>query len=71
MIKILKNGNVPSYTEKINKITCDDCGCIFEALDDDFDKEITGHGEYDFTIICPCCYKKIYSRVANIEVIYR
>lgn len=60
MIKIIKQGIIPKQYKTIYTITCKDCGCIFEAEESDFNREVVGHGECDDTCICPTCFRKLY-----------
>ena len=67
MIKILKEGQKPKFTEMIYKTFCDDCYCEFEFTLDEclsIEKRIGG----DMLIKCPCCNNVIKcSRLDAIE----
>lgn len=52
MINIIRHGN------KIYKVTCPTCGCIFEFTDEDIDIAETSNGDY-VQIRCPDCNRAI------------
>lgn len=73
MIKIIKKGIAPldEYLIKLKEVTCEDCGCVFTADETEFHRKITGHGESDDVIMCPCCYRLIYSKCGNVRTVYK
>ena len=52
MINIIRHGN------KIYKVTCGGCGCIFEFTDEDIIPAETANGDY-VQVRCPDCNKAI------------
>lgn len=59
MIKIIKEGYTEPKTVAIYTITCDTCGCVFEASAADFDWVNRGTTPAHGIITCPHCKKKI------------
>lgn len=52
VIKIIKPGKKPDTTERFE---CSYCGCVFEADEDDYEKEYSWRNDYYLKIDCPCC----------------
>lgn len=59
-MKILKEGRQPSGSMTFR---CSECGCVFEATDDEYTSHMDWH-DFEITYVthCPCCYKRVIER---------
>lgn len=56
-----KNG--VNNAEKTHRVTCDNCGCVFDC-----EKEDVFTGEYGCPyVMCPCCGERAYFDCAELE----
>ena len=65
-MKIIKHG---VYDPKIRRFYCQSCGCIFDAEEDEYLREIDCRNETIYSCICPDCGLTSYtsSRVPEDE----
>lgn len=67
-MKIIKEGKPPVYVPMVKRFTCDKCGCVFEANDDEMDVHrdfidevkngrfvVTLTSDIVYATNCPCC----------------
>lgn len=64
-MKIIKNGVIPPPT--IYRCTCQRCGCLFEATEDEMLRDHTVGGTlYLWTVGCPTCLVLVHP--TNIKI---
>ena len=51
-MKIVKHG---VYDPKIRRFYCQHCGCMFDAEEDEYSREIDCRNETIYSCICPDC----------------
>ena len=54
-MKIIVNGNLKSKKHTVRRFECPDCGCIFEANENEFNYPASPYGSI-YTSKCPCCF---------------
>ena len=57
MKRVLKEGKI---TKNIRKFRCPDCGCVFEADEDDYTMTIDSHNDFCLESGCPTCHRNVY-----------
>lgn len=62
-IKIIKPGKKPDTTLTF---TCENCGCVFTATDEDYEEEFTTRNLYMMSAYCPCCHRKICMDIDSV-----
>lgn len=55
-MKILKEGDATKRPRPI-KFTCDNCGCVFEAMEEECDEVLPYSDGYVYACVCPNCKK--------------
>ena len=63
MIKIIKMQEPPKYNYTY-RVTCKNCGTIFECNESDFHTEMVGFGDSDDMVHCPICQDRLSKRLA-------
>lgn len=68
MVKIIKEGKIPTSYLTIYKTECSRCNCVFEfTLDECTSMERRLDG--DVTIECPCCHNSVRINRNNLVAI--
>ena len=59
-MKILVQGDL-NRLKKIKKFSCDKCGCVFLADQNEYRNNSNQHDGTMFSINCPCCDSVLYN----------
>lgn len=57
MKRVLKEGKV---VKDVRQFKCPDCGCVFEADEDDYTMTMHSHNDFCLESECPTCHRNVY-----------
>lgn len=57
MKRVLKEGKI---TKNVRKFKCPDCGCVFEADEDDYTMTMNLRNDFCLESECPTCHRNVY-----------